>query len=214
MNSSLKIKNIKGKDIGKYDIPKNLLEYEKGDHAVHEVVVAYLAHQRAGTASTLSKSNVAGSGKKPWKQKGLGRARAGYRQSPIWRGGAVAHGPHPRSYKKKVSKKVSRLAFRRAFSAKVEQDEILVIEEMNLTTPKTKDLLTIINGLGIKNTCLIILDEVSENIRLASRNLKNIDVMNASHLNTYKVLRYQNLVITNAAMSLIENRLGKQGGEE
>ena len=214
MNSSLKIKNIKGKDIGTYDIPKNLLEYEKGDHAVHEVVVAYLAHQRAGTASTLSKSNVAGSGKKPWKQKGLGRARAGYRQSPIWRGGAVAHGPHPRSYKKKVSKKVSRLAFRRAFSAKVEQDEILVIEEMNLTTPKTKDLLTIINGLDIKNSCLIILDEVSENIRLASRNLKNIDVMNASHLNTYKVLRYQNLVITNAAMSLIENRLGKQGGEE
>ena len=214
MNSSLKIKNIKGKDIGTYDIPKNLLEYEKGDHAVHEVVVAYLAHQRAGTASTLSKSNVAGSGKKPWKQKGLGRARAGYRQSPIWRGGAVAHGPHPRSYKKKVSKKVSRLAFRRAFSAKVAQDEIIVIEEINLTTPKTKDLLTIINGLDIKNSCLIILDEVSENIRLASRNLKNIDVMNASHLNTYKVLRYQNLVITNAAMSLIENRLGKQGGEE
>ena len=166
MNSSLKIKNIKGKDVGEYDIPENLLEYEKGDHAVHEVVVAYLAHQRAGTASTLSKSNVAGSGKKPWKQKGLGRARAGYRQSPIWRGGAVAHGPHPRSYKKKVSKKVSRLAFRRAFSAKVQQDEIILIEEMNLTTPKTKDLLTIINGLDIKNTCLIILDEVSENVRL------------------------------------------------
>ena len=214
MNSSLKIKNIKGKDVGEYDIPENLLEYEKGDHAVHEVVVAYLAHQRAGTASTLSKSNVAGSGKKPWKQKGLGRARAGYRQSPIWRGGAVAHGPHPRSYKKKVSKKVSRLAFRRAFSAKVQQDEIILIEEMNLTTPKTKDLLTLINGLDIKNTCLIILDEVSENVRLASRNLKNIDVINASHLNTYKLLRYQSLIITNAAMSLIENRLGKQGVEE
>ena len=214
MNSSLKIKNIKGKDVGEYDIPENLLEYEKGDHAVHEVVVAYLAHQRAGTASTLSKSNVAGSGKKPWKQKGLGRARAGYRQSPIWRGGAVAHGPHPRSYKKKVSKKVSRLAFRRAFSAKVQQDEIILIEEMNLTTPKTKDLLTIINGLDIKNTCLIILDEVSENVRLASRNLKNIDVINASHLNTYKLLRYQSLIITNAAMPLIENRLGKQGVEE
>lgn len=214
MNSSLKIKNIKGKDVGEYDIPENLLEYEKGDHAVHEVVVAYLAHQRAGTASTLSKSNVAGSGKKPWKQKGLGRARAGYRQSPIWRGGAVAHGPHPRSYKKKVSKKVSRLAFRRAFSAKVQQDEIILIEEMNLTNPKTKDLLTIINGLDIKNTCLIILDEVSENVRLASRNLKNIDVINASHLNTYKLLRYQSLIITNAAMSLIENRLGKQGVEE
>ena len=115
---------------------------------------------------------------------------------------------------KKVSKKVSRLAFRRAFSAKVQQDEIILIEEMNLTTPKTKDLLTIINGLDIKNTCLIILDEVSENVRLASRNLKNIDVINASHLNTYKLLRYQSLIITNAAMSLIENRLGKQGVEE
>ena len=121
MSKSLLIKNKDGKDIGNYDVPENLLEYDKGDHAVHEVVVAYQAHQRAGTASTLSKSNVAGSGKKPWKQKGLGRARAGYRQSPIWRGGAVAHGPHPRSYKKKISKKILKLAFRRVFSEKISQ---------------------------------------------------------------------------------------------
>ncbi len=214
MGASLVVKNEKGKDIGSYDISDNLLEYDKGEHAVHEVVVAYLAHQRAGTASTLTKSNVAGSGKKPWKQKGLGRARAGYRQSPIWRGGSVAHGPHPRSYKKKVSKKVSRLAFKRAFSAKIAQDEVLLVEDLNLTTPKSKELLGIINALDIKNNCLIVTGLISENLYLSSRNIKNIDVISADNLNTYKVLRFKNIILTKDALPLIEKRLGKQGGQE
>tara|TARA_B100000963_G_scaffold347873_1_gene354691 strand:- start:804 stop:1442 length:639 start_codon:yes stop_codon:yes gene_type:complete len=210
MSKSLLIKNKDGKDIGNYDVPKNLLEYDKGDHAVHEVVVAYQAHQRAGTASTLSKSNVAGSGKKPWKQKGLGRARAGYRQSPIWRGGAVAHGPHPRSYKKKVSKKILKLAFRRAFSEKISQNEIILIEDLDLQSPKTKEIYNIYKNLEIDRGCLFVVNEVSENILLSSRNIKHIEVISAELLNTYKLLLFKTVVVTKSAMNVIEKRLSKE----
>ena len=210
MSKSLLVKNKDGKDIGDYDVPENLLEYDKGDHAVHEVVVAYQAHQRAGTASTLSKSKVAGSGKKPWKQKGLGRARAGYKQSPIWRGGAVAHGPHPRSYKKKISKKVAKLAFRRAFSEKVQQNEIILIEDLNLESPKTKELNKIYRNLGIERGCLMVVDEVSQNLFLSSRNIQNIELISADLLNTYKLLLYKSVVVTKAAMNVLEKRLSKE----
>lgn len=210
MSKSLLVKNKDGKDLGDYDVPENLLEYDKGDHAVHEVVVAYQAHQRAGTASTLSKSKVAGSGKKPWKQKGLGRARAGYKQSPIWRGGAVAHGPHPRSYKKKISKKVAKLAFRRAFSEKVQQNEIILIEDLNLESPKTKELNKIYRNLGIERGCLMVVDEVSHNLFLSSRNIQNIELISADLLNTYKLLLYKSVVVTKAAMNVLEKRLSKE----
>jgi large subunit ribosomal protein L4 len=210
MSKSLLVKNKDGKELGDYDVPENLLEYDKGDHAVHEVVVAYQAHQRAGTASTLSKSKVAGSGKKPWKQKGLGRARAGYKQSPIWRGGAVAHGPHPRSYKKKISKKVAKLAFRRAFSEKVQQNEIILIEDLNLESPKTKELNKIYRNLGIERGCLMVVDEVSQNLFLSSRNIQNIELISADLLNTYKLLLYKSVVVTKAAMNVLEKRLSKE----
>tara|TARA_B100000161_G_C33558209_1_gene419318 strand:- start:6723 stop:7361 length:639 start_codon:yes stop_codon:yes gene_type:complete len=210
MSKTLLVKNKDGKDLGDYDIPENLLEYDKGDHAVHEVVVAYQAHQRAGTASTLSKSKVAGSGKKPWKQKGLGRARAGYKQSPIWRGGAVAHGPHPRSYKKKISKKIAKLAFRRAFSEKVQQNEVILIEDLNLESPKTKELNKIYRNLGIERGCLMVVDEVSQNLFLSSRNIQNVELISADLLNTYKLLLYKTVVVTKAAMNVLEKRLSKE----
>lgn len=210
MSKTLLVKNKDGKDLGDYNIPENLLEYDKGDHAVHEVVVAYQAHQRAGTASTLSKSKVAGSGKKPWKQKGLGRARAGYKQSPIWRGGAVAHGPHPRSYKKKISKKIAKLAFRRAFSEKVQQNEVILIEDLNLESPKTKELNKIYRNLGIERGCLMVVDEVSQNLFLSSRNIQNVELISADLLNTYKLLLYKTVVVTKAAMNVLEKRLSKE----
>ena len=152
--SKIPLKNIGGESVGEYEVADNLLVLDKGDQAVHEAVVAYNAHQRAGTASTLSKSNVSGTGAKPWKQKGLGRARAGYKQSPIWRGGAVAHGPHPRKYHKKVGKKVGQLAFQRAFSAKVDQGEITVIENLAVTTPKTKEFSAVLKNLGLDRGAL------------------------------------------------------------
>lgn len=211
--SKVPLKNVKGDSVGDYDVADTLLIQDKGNQAVHEAVVAHLAHQRAGTASTKSKSEVAGSGKKPWKQKGSGRARAGYKQSPVWRGGAVAHGPQPRKYKKKVSKKVAQLAFRRAFSAKVAQEEITVIDSLVLEAPKTKAFAAILNGLGLERGGLIVVDAPQENLLLASRNLEQVEVVTADLVNTYQLLRHKQVIITEAAMKVLSSRLGEEGGE-
>lgn len=211
--NKLPLKNLKGESLGDYEVAEQTLVLDKGEQAVHESVVAYLAHQRAGTASTKSKSEVAGSGKKPWKQKGLGRARAGYKQSPVWRGGAVAHGPQPRKYKKKVSKKVARLAFQRAFSAKVAQAEITVIDQLDLDTPKTKAFAAVLANLQLDRSALFIVDEISSNMALASRNIPQVEVVNAAQVNTYQLLRYKQIVITQSAMEKLQARLSQEGGE-
>jgi large subunit ribosomal protein L4 len=211
--SKVPLKNVKGDSVGDYEVADGLLLQDKGAQAVHEAVVAYLAHQRAGTASTKSKSEVAGSGKKPWAQKGSGRARAGYKQSPVWRGGAVAHGPQPRKYKKKVSKKVARLAFRRAFSAKVAQSEVLVIDALQLEAPKTKAFTAVLSNLGLDRGGLFVVDTLQENVNLAARNLKRVEVVTADLVNTYQILRHKQVVITEAGMKVLAARLGEEGGE-
>ena len=205
--SKIPLKTISGDSVGEYEFADNLLVLDKGEQAVHEAVVAYGAHQRAGTASTKSKSNVSGTGAKPWKQKGLGRARAGYKQSPIWRGGAVAHGPHPRKYTKKLSKKVIKLAFQRAFSAKLEQGEVTVIENLALTSPKTKEFTAVLKGLGLDRGALFIVDANNDNVLLASRNIPKVEVVTAKLANTYQLLRYKNVIVTKAGMEALENRL-------
>lgn len=199
--------SINGERIGDYDVADSLLVLDRGEQAVHEAVVAFTAHQRAGTASTKGKGAVAGTGAKPWKQKGLGRARAGYKSSPVWRGGAVAHGPHPHKFNKKVSKKVSKLAFCRAFSAKIDQGELMVIEHLMIPTPKTKELATVVSGLGLDRGALFIVDEHTENLQLAARNLPRVEVVTASLVNTYQLLRHRNIVVTKAGMETLERRL-------
>ncbi len=205
--SKIPFKNSKGDSVGDYEVADSLLVLDKGSQAVHEAIVAYNAHQRAGTASTLSKSFVSGSGKKPWKQKGLGRARAGYRQSPVWRGGAIAFGPHPRKYGKKVQKKVAKLAFRRAFSAKVEQGEITVIDDLALSVPKTKEFATLMKNLGLDRGALFIVDQATDNLLLASRNIQRVELATATLVNTYQILRYKNVIVTKAGMEALEKRL-------
>ena len=211
--SKVPLKNVKGDSVGDYEVADSLLLQDKGAQAVHEAVVAYLAHQRAGTASTKSKSEVAGSGKKPWAQKGSGRARAGYKQSPVWRGGAVAHGPQPRKYKKKVAKKVARLAFRRAFSAKVAQGEVLVIDALQLEAPKTKAFAAVLSNLGLERGGLFVVDKLQENVNLAARNLERVEVVTADLVNTYQILRHKQVIITEAGMKILSARLGEEGGE-
>lgn len=205
--SKLPLKNVKGDSVGDYEVADNLLVLDKGNQAVHEAVVAYNAHQRAGTASTKSKSEVNGSGKKPWKQKGLGRARAGYKQSNVWRGGYVAHGPQPRDYKKKVSKKVAKLAFARAFSAKVEQGDITVVDELSVSAPKTKEFTAVMKNLGLDRGALFIVDEATDNLLLASRNIQRVELATAKLVNTYQLLRYKNVIITKVGMEALEARL-------
>lgn len=205
--SKIPLKNIKGDNIGNYEVEEDLLVLDKGEQAVHEAVVAYQANQRAGTACTLTKSFVSGSNKKPWKQKGLGRARAGYKQSPVWRGGAVAHGPQPRDYSKKLTKKTAKLAFRRAFSAKVNQGELTVIDELSVSAPKTKEFAAVMKKLGLDRGALFIVDETSENLLLAARNIPQVEVSTAKLVNTYQILRHKNVIVTKAGMEAVKQRL-------
>ena len=206
--SKVALKNIKGESVGDYEVADNLLVLDRGDHAVYEAVVAYNANQRLGTACTLSKSEVNGSGKKPWKQKGLGRARAGYKQSNVWRGGYVAHGPKPRSYNKSLTKKAAKLAFRRALSAKIEQGDITVIDELVLSAPKTKEFAGVMKNLGLDRGALFIVDETTENLVLATRNISRVEVATAKLVNIYQILRYKNVIVTKAGMEALVQRLG------
>jgi large subunit ribosomal protein L4 len=205
--STLKVYDMKGAAIGDCEIADGLMVLDRGSQAVRDVVVAYLAGLRRGTASTLRKGEVAGSNKKPWKQKGTGRARAGYRQSPVWRGGGVAFGPHPRSFAKKLNKKVGRLAFRRAFSEKVASGEVKVVDGLSLAEAKTKAFVALMKALGVGVPALFVVDVIDRNVAQASRNLENVEVARASDVSVYQLLRYPTVVVSQAGLEKMKARM-------
>lgn len=210
--SKLKVYDMKGASAAEYDFADELLVLNKGSQAVHDSVVAIQAANRRGTASTLEKGEVAGSGKKPWRQKGTGRARAGYRQSPVWRGGSVVFGPKPRSFAIKINKKVSRLALKRAFSERVSAGAVMLIEELSLPEPKTKLFVQIVKSLGISGPALFVVDTMDEKMALAARNVPNVEIVRASDLNVYHVMRYPVIVVTRAGMDVVVGRFTGNGG--
>lgn len=211
MSRTLKVTDLRGGTVGEVDIPETLVEARKGDQAVHDSVSAYLAGLRAGTASTKGKGAVAGSNRKPWQQKGTGRARAGYRQSPVWRGGGVAFGPHPRSYAVKVNRKVAQLAFRRAFSSRLLADEVRILDEIVVAEPRTKLFSGMVKALGLTRGALLVVDRVDRNLVMASRNVPKFEVVAAKDVSTYQVLRYPVIVCNRAGMEQIKQRLA--GGQ-
>ena len=205
--STLKIYDMKGTAVGDCEIADGLMVLNRGSQAVTDAVLAYQAGIRAGTASTLRKGEVAGSNKKPWRQKGTGRARAGYRQSPVWRGGGVAFGPHPRSFAKKLNRKVGRLAFCRAFSEKVAAGEVKVLEDLAFPEAKTKAFASLMKALGVSAPALFVMDKVAKNVVLAARNIKNVEVVRASDVNVYQLLRYPAVVLNKAGLEQVKARL-------
>lgn len=211
--SKLSVYDMKGSSLAKVDFPDELLT-TKGQQAVHDVIVAYQAGLRAGTANTLGKGDVAGSNKKPWKQKGTGRARAGFRQSPVWRGGGVAHGPHPRSYAKKIPVKVARLAFRRAFSDLVREDRIRVVDQLAITEAKTKTAAALLKTLGLKKGALIVVDTLDKNLVRALRNLINVEATTARDVSTFQLLRFPVTILTRAGMDGLRARLEGEAGRK
>jgi large subunit ribosomal protein L4 len=180
----------------------------KGTQAVHDVVVAMRANRRSGTASVKTKATVNLSGKKPWKQKGTGRARAGYASSPVWSGGGVVHGPHPRSYAKKTPKAVKKLAFRKALSARILAGDVLVVDSFEVKAPKTKEFVSLVTGAhgGVRRT-LIVATKFSEPTLLAGRNVANDLLMTASEVNTENLLAFDKIIITKEALEALGNRL-------
>ncbi len=205
--STLALKDCKGKTLGEVALSDKFAVTEKGAQAVFQTIVNYQAHQHQGSANTQGKGAVAGSGKKPWKQKGLGRARAGYRQSPVWRGGAVAWGPHPRKVRKSLPRKVARLAFGRAFGECAEAGQITVLDGLKLEAPKTRELVALLKTLEVQGKALLVIDGLDENICLAARNLQDVEVASADNVNTYQVVRYPQIIITKAAMEKLEQRV-------
>ena len=188
-----------------------LIEDGKGTQAVHDAVTAYRAAQRSGTACTKTAGEVAGTNKKPWRQKGTGRARAGSFQSPLWVGGGVVFGPKPRDFSKKVSKKTKSLALRKALSERLKMGDVVVVEDIKLSTPKTKDFVKAIKALEIKGTALVVsCGAENKNLTLAARNVEDVTLATSETLNTYDVLRPDKLLFTKSAFEKVEARLNKE----
>lgn len=205
----LKIQDIKGKSAGELEVKFPLVENGKGTQAVHDTVVAYNAAQRSGTACTKTAGEVAGTNKKPWKQKGTGRARAGSFQSPLWRGGGVVFGPRPRDFSKKVSRSTRQLALRKALSERLHAGDVLVVDDLKLDSHKTKDFIDVLSTLKIEGSALIVAHEANKNLSLASRNVPNVKLTTSDELNTYEILRSDKLVFTRGAFEKVEERLSK-----
>src|SRR5206468_2991398 len=205
----LTIKDTKGQSQGELEVKLALIEDGKGTQAVHDTVVAYQAAQRMGTACTKNVGEVAGTNKKPWRQKGTGRARAGSFQSPLWRGGGVVFGPKPRDFSKKVGRKTKQLALRKALSERLRAGDVLLVDELKLESPKTKDFAGVLSALELKGTALIVAPAADKNLSLASRNIPNIALTTSDALNTYDVLRSDKLVFTKGAFEQVEARLAK-----
>ena len=206
----ISIKDITGKDQGELEVKFALVENGRGTQAVHDTVVAYQAAQRSGTACTKTAGEVAGTNKKPWKQKGTGRARAGSFQSPLWVGGGVVFGPKPRDFAKKVSKKTRTLALRKALSERLKAGDVVVIEDLKLASAKTRDFNAIIEALGCSCSALVVSTGIDKNLTLAARNVVNVALATSDSLNTYDVLRPDKLVFTKSAFEQIEARLTQE----
>ena len=206
----LTIKDVKGTDQGELEVKFPLVEDGKGTQAVHDVVVAYQAAQRMGTACTKNVGEVAGTNKKPWRQKGTGRARAGSFQSPLWRGGGVVFGPKPRDFGKKVSRKTRQLALRKALSERLRAGDVVVVDDLKLGSHKTKEFIGMLSALALKGSALFVAQTADKNLMLASRNVPDVALTTSDVLCTYDVLRPDKLVFTRGAFEQIEARLVKE----
>lgn len=184
--------------VGSVDLDPKLFGVRVRPSMVHEVLVMQLASRRQGTAATKEKGDVRGGGKKPWKQKGTGRARAGSSRSPLWRGGGTVFGPHPRRYGYRMPSRKSRLALQGALSAKAEAGEVLVLDQLQLETAKTKTIAVMVKELGLEGKALVVVDRPSDALTRAARNHPQVDVLPLASLNVYDVLRHRYLITTQA----------------
>jgi large subunit ribosomal protein L4 len=183
-----------------------LIENGKGTQAVHDVVVASRAARRSGSAKTKTKAEVNLSGAKPWRQKGTGRARAGYKSSPIWRGGGVVFGPKPRDYSKKISKSVRKLALRKALSARIADGDVLVVDSFAIKQPKTKQFIAALEAITLEPKVLIVSSSFDDTTRLAARNIQRAVLVTSSGVNTEQLLAFKKVILTAEALAELAKR--------
>lgn len=212
--SKVSILKMNGEAAGEIQLDSGLLVRNRGLQAVKDVVTARQNARRAGTASTKTKGTVVGSGKKPWKQKGSGRARAGYRSSPVWRGGGVAFGPKPRDYSQQVNRKVRVLAFARAFSDRVEEGAVTVLDTLAVDAPKTRQVAALAKTLGAPRRLLLVSAAIPETLKLAARNYPGVRLSAAADLEVFDVLNAEKIAVARDAWAQIETRLKAAGGRD
>jgi large subunit ribosomal protein L4 len=196
-----------GSQVGEIELNDSVFGIEPNNHVLFEAVLMQRASMRQGTHKTKVRSEVAGGGRKPWRQKGTGRARQGSIRSPQWRGGGTVFGPTPRSYSYKLPKKVRRLAIKSALSSKVLEENILVLENLAFDAPKTKEFTKVLNGLSVNSKALIVTASLEENVALSARNLPGVTVVEADGINVLDVLNHDKLIMTKAAVEKVEEVL-------
>ena len=206
--ATLEIFDKERNSTGSAELSDNVFGVEVKPHLLHHVVVAQLAGRRAGTHQTKTRRDVSGGGKKPFRQKGTGRARMGTTRSPLMPGGGVIFGPHPRSYDIKVNRKEMKAALRGALSSKAQENQIVLVDDLTLPAPKTREFLKVASALGL-TSALLVIDGADDNLVLGSRNLKQFKTLPVAALNVYDILSYEQLVLTRTALDKINEVLGK-----
>lgn len=202
-----KVLNTKGESVSDIKLNEMVWAIEPNDAVLYDAITLTRNAERQGTADTKTRSEVSGGGRKPWKQKGTGRARQGSTRAPHWPGGGIVFGPHPRSYSKKMNKKERRLALKSALSYKVISSELMIIDNLNIADMKTKTMLQILKDLKINGNILLVVENLNENIILATRNLPNVILLEANEINTYDVVASDVMVVTKEAVTKIEEVL-------
>ena len=201
--ANVAVLNMTGAQVGTIELNDAIFGIEVNEHVLHLAVVNYLANQRQGTQSTKTRAEVRGGGRKPWRQKGTGRARQGSIRSPQWVGGGVVFAPKPRDYSFKLNKKVKRLALQSALSTKVAEGKIIVLDELTLSEVKTKEMAKVLENIKC-GKALIVMDGVNKNVMLSARNIPEVKTASVSTINVYDLLKYNTLVVTKEAVEKIQ----------
>ncbi|SFJ38107.1 50S ribosomal protein L4 [Thermoflavimicrobium dichotomicum] len=205
----VQVLDMNGQQVGEIELSETVFGITPNEAVLHEAVVMQQASLRRGTHATKNRAAVRGGGKKPWRQKGTGRARAGSIRSPLWVGGGVVFGPQPRSYAYKLPKKVRRLAIKSALSSKVKDNELVVLDKLQLEQPKTREMVKVLNNLGADRKALVVTDNLEENAVLSARNIPGVKLIHADGLNVLDVLYHDKLILTRGAVGRVEEVLGQ-----
>lgn len=202
--SKIAVYNIGGEKVGELELLKEVFDAEIKKYAVHQVVVAQLANKRQGTQSAKTRAEVSGGGKKPWRQKGTGRARQGSIRSPQWIHGGVVFAPKPRDYRMSISKSLRKVAMKSVLTSKVKEDNMIVLDNIAFNEPKTKEMVKVMDNLKVTNKVLLVTESSNRNVYRSSTNLQKVKVIPVNNINVYDLLKYDNLVITQDAVKKLE----------
>ncbi len=203
------VKNIKGENVGQVSLDEAIFNGKINKDVLHEIQIMAEANLRKGTASTKTRGEVSGGGKKPWRQKGTGRARAGSIRSPLWRHGGIVFGPHPRNFHYSVNKKIRKIALVSALNSTLKENALFVIDAFNLDSSKTKNAASAISSIGVRKPVLFVFDKITTEVNRVTRNIEGVRIIISSNLDAYSVLRSRSVVFTKDALNSIIERLKK-----